>query len=225
MAAAVSAGTDRQLAEDPADRTSGGVRRRAGRRWWAAAVLAVAAGTGVGVTASYLGQRASTPQATSNQVFTSTGGEFHRTSGIAPTWTLPDLRHLSANLSLAQLRGRPLVLNFWASWCPPCRKEMPALAATARKAGDHVAFVGVDTNDARSDALSFAAKTGVGYPLAYDANASVAGTYAVNGLPTTFFISATGQLVGEQVGGMTAGRLAQLLQITFGYRVPKGPGS
>ena len=224
MAAAVSTGTDPRLANDLADSTAGGVRR-AGRRWWAAAALAVAAGTGVGVTASYLGQKASTPQVTSNQVFTSTGGEFHRTSGTAPAWTLPGLRHATNNLSLAQFRGHPLVLNFWASWCPPCRKEMPALAATARKVGDHVAFVGVDTNDARSDALSFAAKTGVGYQLAYDANASVAGAYAVSGLPTTFFISATGRLVGEQVGGMTVRRLAQLLQIAFGYRAPKGPGS
>lgn len=218
----MSTDSDHHPAGDPKGTDA---RQKPGRRWWTLAVLAVAAGTGVGEGASSLAQNATTIHATSNRIITSTGGEFHRASGAAPTWTLPSLRHPGKNVSLAQFRGHPVVVNFWASWCPPCRKEMPALATTARKLGGNVAVVGIDTNDARGDALAFAAQTGVRYPLAYDANASVGGNYAVRGLPTTFFISATGQVVGEQVGGMTAHRFAQLLHTAFGYTQPGTAGS
>lgn len=190
-------------------------RPRPGKGWWGLAALALAAGSAAGITASYLAKQSTTLHATSNQIITSTGGEFHRASGPAPTWSLPNLRDASARVALAQFMGRPVVVNFWASWCPPCRKEMPALAATARRVGAEVAFVGIDANDQRSAALAFAAKTGVKYPLAYDANGTVAGDYGVRGLPTTFFVSANGDVVGEQVGGMTAPRLRQLLKETF----------
>lgn len=214
--------------DGPADatKTPTPARRRAGKGWWGLAVVAAVAGSATGITASYLAKQSTTPHATSNQVITSTGGTFHRASGPAPGWTLPSLRDTSAHVTLAQFKGRPVVINFWASWCPPCRKEMPALAATARRVGANVAFVGIDTNDERGAALAFAAKTGVAYPLAFDPHATAGGNYGVYGLPTTFFVSAKGDLVGEQVGGMTSVRLSQLLKQTFGLGAPSNhPGS
>lgn len=191
-------------------------RRRARKRWWGLAAAAVVVGSLTGAAVSYLARRGTTLHATSNQVITSTGGVFHAEAGqVAPAWSLPSLRQPSATATLAQFRGRPVVLNFWASWCPPCRKEMPALAATARRLAGKVDFVGVDTNDKRAAALAFASRTGVSYPLAFDPQGATAGNYGVYGMPTTFFVSAQGKLLGRQVGGLTERRLDQLISQTF----------
>ncbi|MDA8392496.1 MAG: TlpA disulfide reductase family protein [Actinomycetota bacterium] len=202
------------------------VRWRAGKRWWALAAAAVVVGSLTGVTASYLARPSTTLHATSNKIITSTGGVFTKETGqVAPVWSLPDLRNPSTAVALAQFKGHPVVVNFWASWCPPCRKEMPALEATARRLAGKVDFVGVDTNDKRSAALSFAAKTGVSYPLVFDPRSKVGGNYGVYGLPTTFFVSAQGKLLGRQVGGMTEQRLAQLINQTFKVPVAARAGS
>ena len=212
MATAVStsaaAATDTSPAPTP--------RERAPRRWWIVAVVATLAGVLGGIGITQIVRASNTLHATSNQIFTSTGGIFHKENGQpAPSWSLPGLRDPSATVTLSQFAGKPVVLNFWASWCPPCRKEMPALAATARRLQGNVAFVGIDTNDQHGAALSFASQTGVKYPLAFDPHASAANNYGVYGLPTTFFISAQGKLLGRQVGGKTAQRLDQLIQQTF----------
>ena len=191
-------------------------RKRAPRRWWIVAAATTLAGAVGGIGISQIVKASNTLHATSNQIFTSTGGVFDKESGQpAPSWSLPSLRDPSATVSVSQFAGKPVVLNFWASWCPPCRKEMPALAATARRLHGRVDFVGIDTNDQHGAALSFASQTGVKYPLAFDPHASAANNYGVYGLPTTFFISAQGKLLGRQVGGMTAQRLDQLIQQTF----------
>lgn len=213
MASAVSmsaaAATDTSPAPTP--------RERAPRRWWIVAVVATLAGVLGGIGITQIVRASNTLHATSNQIFTSTGGIFDKENGqAAPSWSLPGLRDPSATVTLSQFAGKPVVLNFWASWCPPCRKEMPALAATARRLQGNVAFVGIDTNDQHGAALSFASQTGVKYPLAFDPHASAANNYGVYGLPTTFFISAQGKLLGRQVGGMTAQRLDQLIQQNFG---------
>ena len=204
------------LAQRPAEPRPTQPRQRAGKRWWVVAAAAIVAGAATGITASYLARPGTGLQTTSNQIFTSTGGSFHKESGpVASPWDLPSLSSPAAAISLAQFKGRPLVLNFWASWCPPCRKEMPALAATARRLAGQVAFVGIDTNDQRSAALAFASNAGVGYPLGFDPRAHVAGNYSAYGLPTTYFISAQGKILGRQVGGMTAARLSQLVSQTL----------
>ncbi len=166
------------------------------------------------------------PQLTTNTsgptiLGTATGIGFSRLSGrIAPPFSIPSLRDPRDKISLSNFQNRPLVLNFWASWCVPCRKEMPAIEAVARRLGASVSFVGVDTNDTRSTASSFAAQTGVTYPLGFDSSATVASSYGVYGLPTTFFVSRDGRLLGRQVGAMTASRLealiAQVLDVYHG---------
>lgn len=206
------------------DGTSPGLdkaRERAGGRWWLLTAVALLTGSfaGVGTTKLASPPQLPTLQATSNQVFTSTGGTFSKQTGsaqVAPTWSLPNLRTPSTTVSLAQFRGHPVVVNFWASWCAPCRQEMPALAATARQFHGAVDFVGVNINDSRSAALAFANKTGVSYPLGFDPSGGVGQTNSVFGLPTTLFVSPQGTILGRQVGGMTQSRLKQLITQTFG---------
>ncbi|MFI4971061.1 MAG: TlpA family protein disulfide reductase [Hyphomicrobiales bacterium] len=153
---------------------------------------------------------------TSSNVVTSTGGVFTRLHGAeAPSFVLVDLERPTKSVSLAKLRGRPLVLNFWASWCAPCREEMPALEGVARQLRGMVEFVGLDTQDQSDAALAFARAMRVTYPLAI-ATAQVWSAYGVFGLPTTFFISPDGHLVGKQVGALTRGRLRTLIHQLFG---------
>lgn len=192
-----------------------GVHRGAGRRWWPLAAVALVLTISIGVaagTGTLLGPR----RLTSSALSTSAGGMFTRKPGRpAYPFTVSDLRNPSATVSLARFRGHPVVVNFWASWCTPCRKEMPALQAAARRTAGLVDFVGIDTNDQRSAALAFLQKTGVRYPVGFDPNAALATRYGVYGLPTTFFVSATGRVLGEQIGALSEPRLLHLLGRVF----------
>src|SRR5207237_2388314 len=112
--------------------------------------------------------------------------------GQAPAFTLDDLHEGKPPVSLAALRGRPVVLNFWAAWCVPCKDELPAFEAVHSRLGGRVAFVGIDRQDNRGDALDLAARAGLTYPSAFDPNGSLDGPYRLLGTPTTVFISPTG---------------------------------
>jgi cytochrome c biogenesis protein CcmG/thiol:disulfide interchange protein DsbE len=209
--------------EEPAETTGGpAVARGGGRRpprWrWAAYLAAVAL---VGSALGYaLAPSTKSPDAITVGNKTGTPGVsaagYASTHARAATWTLPALTGRSTTLALKQFAGRPVVVNFWASWCPPCRQEMPALAAMARRYGGRVAFVGVDTNDQRSAALSFMEAAGVTYPVAFDANGSVAAKEGLFGLPDTLFISRAGVVVGRQLGPMSESRIETLVKRAFG---------
>ncbi len=190
--------------------------RRLRPAWWAAGTAVVALAVVIGAFAVF-GTRLSSDSSGSTSLGTVTGAGFSRLPGSpAQAFSIPSLQDPRVHVSLAGFRGRPLVLNFWASWCVPCRKEMPAIEDVARRLGASVSFVGVDTNDTRSAALGFAAQTGVTYPLGFDPNAAVASSYGVYGLPTTFFVSGDGRLLGRQVGAMTAVRLETLITRVLG---------
>ena len=103
--------------------------------------------------------------------------------------------------------GRPVVLNFWASWCFPCRTEMPGFSEVAEENPD-VAFIGVAVDDAESSAADFAEEIGVSYPLGFDEAGSVASSYPYIGLPTTFLIGADG-VVTHQIQGQVTGTVLQ----------------
>ena len=112
----------------------------------------------------------------------------------APAWTLERLDG-KGDLSIASLRGKTVVLNFWASWCGPCRDEMPLLQAGSKRwQGKNVVFVGVDAKDVRSDARKFLARYRVTYPNVYDGKGSTIGRYGVTGYPETYFIDRTGKV-------------------------------
>jgi cytochrome c biogenesis protein CcmG/thiol:disulfide interchange protein DsbE len=109
----------------------------------------------------------------------------------APALDLPDLGGRS--VTLEGLRGRAVALNFWATWCQPCREEMPAFAAAWRESrGTCVEYVGVTEESSRDDAAAEVARSGVAYPVVLDGDGAVARAYGVTGLPRTFVIDAEG---------------------------------
>ncbi len=118
----------------------------------------------------------------------------------APDFTLPALRG-DREISLSDYRGSPVVLNFWASWCGPCKDEAPILAATEKAWRDQgVVFLGVDTTDNREDAIAFEDRYGIEYDSVFDVNGDLSVSYAVLGYPETFFIDADGAIRAKHVG-------------------------
>lgn len=134
----------------------------------------------------------------------------------APAFAVPDLRDETNTITLEEFRGRPVVLNFWASWCVPCRKEMPAFEALHDRLGNRVAFLGMNNQDSRRDALGLLRETKVSYPLGYDPAGRVARAYSLRGMPTTVFISAEGKILATQTGQMSESQLAEALRDFFG---------
>jgi len=111
-------------------------------------------------------------------------------------------------LALRELRGTPVVLNFWASWCVPCREEAPALERGWREQGRRgVLFLGLNMQDITDDARAFIRDFGLTYPNVRDRGNEVARRYGATGLPETFFISATGNVVAHVIGVVSAQQL------------------
>ena len=97
------------------------------------------------------------------------------------------------SLRLSDLQGKVVVLNFWASWCPPCRAEMPDFEEMWNELKDQeVVFLGIAVSDSERDARGFAEATGVTYPLGLDETGRIARDYRVTSLPTTFLIDRDG---------------------------------
>lgn len=118
--------------------------------------------------------------------------------------------------TFASYRGKPLVVNVWASWCAPCVQEMPAFERVHQDVQDRVTFVGLDSADGRDEAKAMAARTGVTYDLLYDPKGGfVAATGAVS-LPSTFFVDAAGRVVGAKTGALDEAALRAKLTELFG---------
>ena len=116
-------------------------------------------------------------------------------------------------ISLASLRGKPVVLNFWASWCNPCKSEAAKLEqAWQRYKKQGVVFLGVDYHDVTSDAQSFVRHRGVTYPIVEDGSGDVADRYGVSGVPETYFIDRQGRLVGQHIIGTVVNQTDSLRQ-------------
>ena len=128
----------------------------------------------------------------------------------APEFSLPLLS--GGTFSLTPVRGKPLLLNFWASWCVPCREETPILVRLHKVYGPRgVQFVGIDSEDQIADARQFVAQYRIDYPLVHLDDDRIIDAYAVPGLPTTVFIRADGVVVGKVVGGFVGPEGEQLL--------------
>ena len=139
---------------------------------------------------------------------TSTGKGTKPGAGrVAPAFTLPNLADGKDSISLASFRGKPVLVNFWATWCTPCVKEMPLLEAAHRKSGSKVAFLGVDREDFRPDAQAFVRRAGVTYQSAYDRDGSLDEAYRLRGMPTSVFIDASGRIVDQVTGPVTESQL------------------
>ena len=119
----------------------------------------------------------------------------------APAFTLDRLDR-EGQLGVADLKGKAVVVNFWASWCVPCRDEAPVLQTTYERYRDQgLVVLGIDVNDFRQDARRFMKRYGLTYPVVYDGKGSTVGKWGVRGFPETFFVDRTGKLVGERIEG------------------------
>jgi cytochrome c biogenesis protein CcmG/thiol:disulfide interchange protein DsbE len=125
-----------------------------------------------------------------------------------PRFKAQPLRPADPLLTDQLVRGHGTVLVFWASWCEPCQKEIPAVAARLRPAG--VTVIGVDTNDRRSDAIAFLeANHSTALASAFDDTGSVATAFGLYGLPATVFIGADGEVVAKHIGPTGAGDIVR----------------
>jgi len=142
-------------------------------------------------------------------LFRTTTGQVGRP---APAFSLPDVGSPSRSVSLASLRGKPVVLNFWASWCDPCRDEAPEFARTAKQYGSSVRFLGMAILDGRDAALAYMAKYHVPYPSVRDARGEISKNFGVTGVPETVFIDANGVIAAHYIGAFKDGQLGPVVQ-------------
>lgn len=117
----------------------------------------------------------------------------------------------TGRLTTRELRGTPVLLNIWASWCYPCRQEAPLLEHAWRTVGrpHRVLFVGLDQQDATTDALRFLHSYGIDYLNVHDPGDDVPRSYGATGVPETFFISASGRVVGHVIGVISPRQLRE----------------
>jgi cytochrome c biogenesis protein CcmG/thiol:disulfide interchange protein DsbE len=134
----------------------------------------------------------------------------------APAFSLPVLGHSGHTVALADYPGQPLIVNFFASWCTPCKTETPLLATFYRSEHGKVALVGLDENDALGGAMAFTRADGVGYPVGWDPQAIAASAYGVNGLPQTFFLNARHRIVDRIFGAVTETALRKGIALATG---------
>lgn len=125
-------------------------------------------------------------------------GDQDPTPAVAPAFSLSEVRDGSATVSLPG--GRPVIVNFFAAWCEPCRRELPALEQAARRHRGSVEVVGIDVADSRSRAVDLLDEAGVTFPAGYDPARDVADRYRVSGMPTTVFVGADGRVLGTVRG-------------------------
>jgi cytochrome c biogenesis protein CcmG, thiol:disulfide interchange protein DsbE len=134
---------------------------------------------------------------------------------VAPDFTLQNING-TGTISLHQLlaKGKPLLINAWASWCPPCQMETPDLIKMSHKYGNKIEFVGLNLTamDNVQNAKSFVSKYGIPYTVLLDSKGSFEDKYTVIAEPTTFLISPQGRILDVNVGMMTASQMEQLIQ-------------
>jgi len=116
------------------------------------------------------------------------------------------------SVDLDRLRGKPVLVNLWASWCAPCRKEMPVLLDADERFGDRVQFVGVDTQDAASPAAEFLQDFGVNYPQLADPDAELLKQLRIPGLPVTLILGPDGTVLDKHIGAFEGTTLEDLLE-------------
>jgi thiol-disulfide isomerase/thioredoxin len=200
---------------------SGGAGRRTLLLGLALVVLAVV-GTGV---ASRLRDAGPQPASGSSQQSSGVAGSATLAERGDPEerFELPD-RELQGfddapGMALSDLRGAPAVINFWATWCASCVKEMPALQQVAAEVEGRVAFLGVNVQDAPVNAISFAERLDISFPLATDPRGAFWQEVGGFGMPTTLLVNSRGMVVYRHTGALEADELRDLLRQRLGIRV------
>ncbi len=119
-------------------------------------------------------------------------------------------------VKLSDFLGKPIVLNFWASWCSPCRSEMPGFESAYQQLGSDITFLMVNATGGRetlSSAKAFLQSSGYTFPVLFDTEMNASATYQVYSLPTTYFIDAEGYLVTHAIGALSQSRLEKYLSL------------
>jgi cytochrome c biogenesis protein CcmG/thiol:disulfide interchange protein DsbE len=179
-----------------------GLRPPAGRPWLPAAIAAVSGFVVVGVLALLwfgLQQKEIAGTKVVNVPFST-----------APDFSLGLFDGSTFKLSDSLKSGKPVVVNFWASWCGPCAEEAPVLQDAARRHADRITFVGVNVQDTDSDAMAFLLKYGISYPNGSGGAGPISIQYGMRGVPETYFIAPDGRLV-RKWNTLTAADLDQFL--------------
>ena len=135
----------------------------------------------------------------------------------APVFTLTPVDG-GTPVSLARLRGKPVVINFWATWCVPCYEEHGVLVDAARREGDGAHFLGVIYEDDADRVTDFLGRQGKAYPSLLDDDGKAAMSYGVYGVPETFFVDADGKIASKYTGPLTPSVLAEHLAKARGGR-------
>lgn len=134
---------------------------------------------------------------------------FSENKNLAPNFTVFDLEGNEVNLT--DFFGKPIIVNFWASWCGPCKMEMPDFDAAYTTYKDEIEFLMVNMTDGSRETLekasSFIADSEYTFPVYYDTEYSAVITYSVSSLPTTYFINADGELIAHARGAIDADTL------------------
>jgi len=132
-------------------------------------------------------------------------------SGMAPNFTITDFD--GTTVTLSELRGQVVIINFWASWCPPCREEAAYLEATWRKyEGRGVLFVGVDWVDTEKEALAYIDEFDITYLNGPDIGTRIAQDYNIQGVPETFYVAKNGELRGVHIGPLQSPQLDEKIE-------------
>ena len=156
--------------------------------------------------------------ATTPQVVEDPTGATEEKGSEAPDFTVYDLEGNAHKLS--DFRGKPVLLNFWASWCGPCQMEMPDFQKYYESHGDKVNFVIVNLTDGQQEtvesASAFIAEKGYTFPVYYDTDIDAAVKYGVSAVPVSYFIDAEGYFVAWAQGALTADMLQQGMDMLLG---------
>jgi cytochrome c biogenesis protein CcmG/thiol:disulfide interchange protein DsbE len=138
-----------------------------------------------------------------------TVGEVRLSTRPAPAFSIPLMD--GKPFDLASTQGKPVLINFWASWCIPCEDEAATLEKLSREYRDRVAFIGVNVQDTDGNARDFLRRFGVTYPNGRDLSGAVAVDYGMSGVPESYFVDRSGRLVKKWQGPLDDARLRAYL--------------
>ena len=141
-------------------------------------------------------------------------------NGVAPDFSITGFD--GREFTLSKHRGHVVVVNFWASWCPPCREEAAYLEATWRKyqSNENVIFVGVDWVDTEKEALAYIQEFDITYINGPDIGTRAAQAYNIQGVPETFFVAKNGELRGVHIGPLKSPQLDEKIEELLAEQYP-----
>lgn len=159
-------------------------------------IAVIAALMGIGLAVLILSSNSAT-RSSSPPIIPASSRALLREGLPAPQFTLNELSEETApgSVTLADLKGKPVMINFWASWCPPCREETPALIEAyndLKREDVNVEFVGIGTSDDKANLLKFAQNNAIPYIVVEDLDGKMSDAYGVRGMPTTVFLDSAG---------------------------------